>query len=951
MASPSAPSAPRFEHRTGFGPVLGLSTNRPRLSWTVASAPDDYVQSAYEVEIDRAGVVQRFVVESIEQVLVPWPGEPLISRESVTVRIRVGAAEWSDWSEPATAEAGLLEPQDWRARFISPVNLGGLRQPAPALRADIEVPSGVVRARLYATAHGVYQAALNGEPIDDAVLAPGWTSYEHRLRYRAVDVTHLVHPGSNTLEVTLGNGWWRGRFGFLGNRAIYGDRLALLAQLEITTEDGQVLILASDDAWVARATGILADDIYDGQTTDLRIGPGPSSAQVETVPFDLETLVGEDGPPMRITETIPAQRVWSSPSGKTLVDFGQNLVGWVRLRVRGTTAGAEIIVRHAEVLEHGELGTGPLRSARATDTYLLAGSAEEILEPTFTFHGFRFAEVTGVDDLRSEDLEAVVIGTDLRRTGWFSSSHDLLDRFHENVVWGMRGNFLDVPTDCPQRDERLGWTGDIQVFAPTATYLFDTAGFLTSWLTDLAAEQADDGRVPHVVPDVLRTALTSAPAAAWGDAATVVPWTLWQRTGDKGVLARQFASMRAWVDHLLSIVGPDLIWRGGFQYGDWLDPTAPADDSALAKADPDVLATAHFAQSTSLVARAAEVLGRPDDARHYAALATRVRQAFAEAFVTPSGRIISDAQTVYALALQWDLLENPTQREAAGARLADLVRNGGFRIATGFVGTPLICDALTDAGHPELAHRLLLQTGAPSWLYPVTMDATTVWERWDSLLPDGTINPSGMTSFNHYALGSVVDWVHRRVAGLAPGAPGYRTLVVRPEPPAALDYATARHLTPYGEASVSWRKSDGMLTLDIQVPVGSRAMVELPWGAGTAEVGHGRHSWTIAMPPAERAPVTTVRDLLDDSELWRRFSEVAISRDVAPSEVRLTQLLEPYLDHPISELPSGVWTKGWPSEATTVALADVLRTPDADRRRTDAEQEEELMSKTEAAVV
>jgi len=926
MTSLSAPSAPRIDHRTDPGPVLGVTNQRPRLSWTVASAPEDYVQSAYELEIVRGDEPMTWRVTSGDQVLVPWPGAPLEARESATVRVRVQGSGWSQWSEPTTVEAGLLAAHDWTAKFISPVGIGGLRQAAPELLGVFQLPDDIASARLYATAHGIFTARLNSRLVDDTVLAPGWTSYHHRLRYRAYDVTDLVKPGRNELTAILGNGWWRGRLGFLGERAFYGDRLALLAQLEVKTSDGTVHTFGTDGNWHARPTGVLVDDIYDGQTTDLRADTAaPYESAVEEVPTDLGVLVGEDGPPVRVTDTLAAVRVWTSPSGKTLVDFGQNVVGWARLYARATRAGTEVTVRHAEVLDAGELAMRPLRSARATDTYFLRGDDEEILEPSLTFHGFRYAEITGLSDIRPDDVEAIVIGSDLQRTGWFDSSHALLNRFHENVVWGMRGNFVDVPTDCPQRDERLGWTGDIQVFSPTATFLHDSSGFLTSWLADLAAEQERDGSVPHVVPDILRTPMSSAPAAAWGDAATVVPWVLWERTGDKDVLARQFDSMRAWVDKIDAVAGDDLIWRGGNQYGDWLDPTAPPEAPDRATADPDVIATAHFARSAQIVADAAQVLDRVNDAAYYGQLAERVRAAFASEFVTPAGRVLSDAQTVYAIALEWGLLTDTAQRRTAGSRLADLVRAGSFRIATGFVGTPVICDALMNAGYSDLAFRLLLQTECPSWLYPVTMGATTVWERWDSMLPDGSINPGEMTSFNHYALGSIVDWVHRRIAGLAPAEPGYRTISVRPVPPRGLTHASARHRTPYGEASVSWHRDAGTLTLAVRVPVGSRAEVELPWGAGTALVGHGDHTWQVEEPRRGDRPMTTVRDVIDDAALWRSFVDVAVDGGLASSETSAARLLAPHLDRPATELLDAVWTRSWPSDPAKARLADVLR--------------------------
>jgi alpha-L-rhamnosidase len=900
----SSPTGVRFEH----GPTLGVGTASPRLSWTVPDADPDFAQDAYELEVTRAGT-EVVTVESGNQVLVPWPVAPLASREQATVRVRIrGGGDWSDWSEPARVEAGLLAAGDWTARFVSPRTLGGYDSPAPILTGTVVLPEGVVRARLYATAHGVYAAELNGQRVGEQELTPGWTAYQHRLRYQTYDVTDLVRPGANRLDVLLGNGWFRGRLGFRKRRGLYGDRLALLAQLEVVTADGAVLRLITDERWMARESAVVADDLYDGQRTDLRRQPA-GSAPVDVVDADLGRLVGPDGPPVRVTEVLPAVAITSSPSGKTLVDFGQNVVGWVRLRVRGGASGDEIVVRHAEVLENGELGVRPLRTARATDSYVLAGPDETTLEPALTFHGFRYAEVSGAADFQAE---AVVVGSDLRRTGWFESSHPLLNRFHDNVVWGMRGNFLDVPTDCPQRDERLGWTGDIQVFAPTASFLFDTAGFLTSWLADLAAEQQKDGSVPFVVPDVIRN---PGPAtAAWGDAATVVPSVLYERAGDLGVLSRQLPSMRAWVDRMADLAGADLLWAGGFQFGDWLDPTAPPDDPFRAKADPDVIATAHLAHSARLTARAAELAGDADGAARYADLAGRVREAFAREYTTAGGRVLSDAATAYALALQWDLLPDPEQRRRAADRVADLVRAAGFRIGTGFVGTPVMTDALTDAGKTELAYRLLLQTGCPSWLYPVAMGATTVWERWDSMLPDGSINPGQMTSFNHYAFGAVADWLHRRVAGLAPAAPGYRKLMVNPVPDRHLTSAAARHLTPYGEAAVSWERADGRLTLRVTVPVGATATVHVPGAAAPAEVRHGRHEWTVADPYAPEPalpPAPTIRQVMDHEPTWLRVVAAATEAGVAADDAALAARLERFLDFPATEIVNAATADGF----------------------------------------
>jgi alpha-L-rhamnosidase len=509
----------------------------------------------------------------------------------------------------------------------------------------------------------------------------------------------------------------------------------------------------------------------------------------------------------------------------------------------------------------------------------------------------------------------VVIGSDLHRTGWFSSSNDLLNRFHENVTWSIRGNFVDVPTDCPQRDERLGWTGDIQVFAPTASFLYDVGGFLSSWLRDLAAEQLPDGSIPHVVPDVIHSEFTNAPTAAWGDAAVLVPWTVYQRTGDRQILERQFPSMRAWVDKVAALAGEDLLWTGGFQYGDWLDPSAPPEDAARAKTDPDVVATAHLARSSAVLSHVAAVLGRDLEAATYNKLAEEVRAAFARTYVTPAGRILSDTQTAYAMALEWALLPTEDQRREAGRRLADLVRVSGFRISTGFVGTPLVCDALTSAGEIDIAYRLLMQTGCPSWLYPVTMGATTVWERWDSIRPDGSVNPGGMTSFNHYALGAVADWLHRRVAGLAPAEPGYRKLIVQPHPTASLDHASARHLSPYGEAAVGWRREGGQLTLSVIVPVGTTATVHVPGIPEPVVVAHGTHTWTVADTTGHMAEgeAATIRDLLDNQPAtWSAVVNAAVETGITPDgESQAAEKLGRYLDQPVGRLGWALVPEPW----------------------------------------
>ena len=467
----------------------------------------------------------------------------------------------------------------------------------------------------------------------------------------------------------------------------------------------------------------------------------------------------------------------------------------------------------------------------------------------------------------------------MERTGWFETSDPLISRLHENIVWGLRGNFLYLPTDCPQRDERLGWTGDIQVFAPTAAFLYDVRGFLDSWLRDLAVEQrAGDGVVPFVVPNALRIA---KPAAAWGDAATVIPWVLVQRYADIATLTRQYQSMKEWVDVLIRLAGERRLWEGMFQFGDWLDPDAPPERPAQAKTDADIVASAYLFFSADAVARAAERLRNAADAGHYARVAAEVREAFLAEYVTPSGRMMSDAQTGYALAITFGIAPD-AQRQVLGDRLAELTRESGYRIGTGFVGTPIILDALTQTGHAETARRLITQTESPSWLYPVTMGATTVWERWDSMLPDGSINPGEMTSFNHYAFGAVGDWLHRVVAGLAPAAEGYARIRIAPRPLAGMDSASAAHLTPYGRAAVSWTRSSGTVQIEATVPSNTRAEVDLPDGT-RLEVGSGSYTWQVAVldsGPGSRAKpgavsfTSTLAEIVDDPEAYALVLQV-----------------------------------------------------------------------------
>jgi alpha-L-rhamnosidase len=857
-------SAPRIErHRD----PLGIGEPSPRLSWTTEAAPE-WVQAGYDVSIERDGATTEFALEGAEQILVPWPATPLSSRERALVRVRVRGTDGSTgaWSEPTALEAGLLAPADWQA-----VPVGAAwpeeaesddRRPA-RVRREFIVRDGLVRARLYATAHGLYEAEINGVRVGDDALSPGWTVYPKRLRYYTYDVTDHLTAGDNAIGAWLGDGWYRGRLGWrAGFRNLYGTDLSFLGQLELEYADGTREVVATDAAWAASTGPIVRTGNYDGEDFDARdaqpgwSGPGFDATgwtPVALAERDPATLVAPTGPPVRCTEERLPVEVLRTPSGTTVLDFGQNLVGRLRIRVSGA-AGETVTIRTAEVMQEGEIYTRPLRGARSTDNYTLAGSGTEEWEPRFTFHGFRYAEISGwPGDVESAvaagDLVARVYHTDMERTGWFESSDPSVNKLHENVLWGMRGNFVDIPTDCPQRDERVGWTGDLQVFAPTASFLYDVSGMLAGWLEDLELEQLPDGTVPWYVPVIPAYDMWTPirPGAAWGDAAAFTPWTLYERFGDRGVLAAQFESARRWVDLQERLSGPDRLWNEGFQLGDWLDPDAPPQDPADAKADRYLVATGYAAASARKVAQMAEVLGLTAEAAHYGRLADEIRDAFTGAYVLPDGRMTSDAQTAYALAISFDLIADPALRAAAGRRLAELVAEAGNRISTGFVGTPLVSDALTLTGGQSAAYDLLLERECPSWLYQVDMGATTIWERWDAMLPDGTVNSGTMTSFNHYALGAVADWLHRVVAGLAPAAPGYREIRFAPRPGGGLTHASARHRSPYGEVAIAWRLDGGEMIIATTVPTGTTATLDLP-GRDAVAQGPGTHE--VRVPAA-----------------------------------------------------------------------------------------------------
>ncbi|KAK4119732.1 glycoside hydrolase family 78 protein [Parathielavia appendiculata] len=848
--------------------TLGVDETEPRLSWKLINAPSGFRQQGYEVELSVQHVWARYTDLSIVKhkstlsTLVPWPfDEPLQSRQRISVRVRVWDEHdvLTDWSEPARLEVGLLNRTvDWTAQRITApwAPSTSCSEPEQLFRKTFMVEEPIDKARLYITTQGVYEAEINGSRIGDAFLPPGWTAYDGRLQYQTYDVTGALSHGTNCLGVRVAEGWFCGRIGFEGgHRNIWGPYPALMAQLEITYSDGRIQTVCTDDSWTVIKGPIRMAEIYDGEKYDATMEvplwscaasgfqAGWGSVLVLPPLPDAVRLTAGFGEPVRRIETLqPVQKILS-PSGRTIVDFGQNLVGYVRVKGISGARQSKITLSHAEVLENGELGTRPLRLCKATDEYTLKGAPEgEDYEPRFTFHGFRYVQVDGwPGTLDLASIEAVVCHSDMKSAGDFACSEQLLNKLYHNVCWGMRGNFFSVPTDCPQRDERLGWTGDLALFAPTAVLIYDCFNLLKNWLIDVEHDQRVLGGVPPMVspnatlPDPVWC--RKVPCAIWHDVTVLAPWALYQETGDLSILAQQYNSMLEWMRVLpRNKSGLTHLWDTTvFQLGDWLDPAAPPDQPWKSATDAKMVANMFLIQSLDVMAKISNLLGRAPEHKRFTLEAAAARAEFHQEYVTPNGRIVSDTQAAYALAICLDIL-HPSQIPRAGARLAELVRKNNFRIGTGFAGTPFLCEALAATGHLQVAFAALLETGCPSWLYPVTMGATTVWERWDSMLPDGSINPGEMTSFNHYAFGAVAKFLYERVAGLRRLNPGWTRCHVEPAVGARFTSASASHETPRGTVSCRWSTrsvvggSEGVeeMLLSVRVPYGTTVEVVLP---------------------------------------------------------------------------------------------------------------------------
>lgn len=831
------------EHKTN---PIGIDAQEPRLSWKLRGDDPGLMQAAYAIQVATGPdfgkgnlIWDTGKITSGTSVLLPYEGKALASGQRYYWRVKVWSNQGkvSDWSAPAFWEMGLLRADDWQAKWIEPVQVEEKDGPAYLLRKAFQLKGKIARARAYVSARGLYEFFLNGQQVGDQVFTPGWTAYDDHIQYQVYDVTDLLVRGDNAVGLHLGDGWFRGAMGWMDNWGLYGKRVGAIAQIEVTYENGLQEVVTTDGSWKATSEGpIRMNSIYNGETYDARMEPTGWSRPgfddqnwqpVTVAGHSKSYLIGAVSMPVQQVEELAPDTIFRTPSGTLVADFGQNLVGWVRLKVAGK-AGTTVTIRHAEVLDkEGEFYTANLRAAKATLTYTLKGGATEVYEPSFTFMGFRYIAVEGFPgELKPENVTAVVIHSAMEPTGTFECSDPLINQLQHNIVWGQKGNFLDVPTDCPQRDERLGWTGDAQAFCRTAAFNMDVAAFFTKWLKDLHADQLENGGVPFVIPDVLRN---NGVSAGWGDAATIIPWDLYQVYGDTSLLSAQYPSMKAYVEYIREQAGDALMWKGGSVFGDWLfyKPHGNNHTAPDGYTDPDMIATMFFAHSAHLLSQAAGVLGKTEEEMEYRAVYEAVKAIFQKAYVTPSGRIASDSQTAYVLALQFGLLPEPLRAKAA-AHLVDDIRRRKNHLSTGFLGTPYLCHVLSDHGYTEVAYDLLLQKSYPSWLYPVTMGATTIWERWDGQRPDSTFQDVGMNSFNHYAYGAIGDWMYRVVAGIELLEPGYRKIRIQPQPDARLGYAKASLDSPYGSIASGWSLKAGELVLNVAIPSNTTAVIELP---------------------------------------------------------------------------------------------------------------------------
>ncbi len=819
---------------------LGFALEKPTLSWIVEDTTDP-VQTAAQVLISQDSQFEQVIFDSGKVVgagidsLAYRPQITLSPRTRYFWKVRVWGETESAESETAWFETAKMD-EAWHAQWITPDFDDN--QIHPILYQQFDLPAQTVKARAYLCGLGLYHFELNGAKVGDEYLTPYCNAYDQWIQYQTFDITDHLTTGTNTIAVMLGNGWYKGRYGANGgSRDFYGDRFALLCEIHVTLEDGSEQVIVSDRSWNAQPSPVIFSDIFDGETYDARITKAvPSPDQrfgVNAIEIDMTLLEARRSLPVCINEEIKPVELIHTPAGETVLDMGQIITGWLRFRTNAPT-GTRLHLQFGEVLQEGNFFRDNLRTAKAEYIYIADGT-EAVIEPYFTFFGFRYVKISGwVGELKLDDFTGCVVYSQMEITGEIETSNKKVNQLIRNAIWGQKGNFLDIPTDCPQRDERLGWTGDIQVFSGTACFNMDSAAFLSKYGYDLGKEQRKTGgMVPHIVP---MSNLDKGGSAAWGDVATILPWNLYEFYGDVDILAQQFESMQAWVDYIREIdeaSGGKRLWTEGIHFGDWLALDASDPVSRRGGTPHDFIASAFYCYSARLVAKAAEVLGKTDEADDYGRLSDEVKAAIHEEYFTPTGRLAVPTQTGYVLTLFMDLAPDGF-RERVQDDFIDRLQRDNTHLRTGFVGTPYLCRVLSNIGANDLAYKLLLNEDFPSWLYAVNLGATTIWERWNSINPDGSISSTGMNSLNHYAYGSIVEWMYRDMCGLNPstgedGVQGFRQAVIAPKPDKSLQWARARYRSAAGYFESGWYIDENdQLTLEITIPFNASAEVVLP---------------------------------------------------------------------------------------------------------------------------
>jgi len=845
-------STPVTEPNLAFGSLttngrsspLGVAADDISFGWVITADAKarGIVQSAYQVRVGTKeadnDVWDSGRVASDRQVdirLAPDLKLASAQRYYWQVKVWTGNGVASPWSAPAWFETGLLRAADWSdAKWIA--HRGAEN---PLLRGAIDLKKQVRTARVHASARGLYQLSINGHKVDDQYLAPGWTDYNRRIQAQTYDVTSLLQPGTNVIGAALGDGWFRGKVG-LGWQRVYGDTLAFIAKLHVTYTDGSTEDFVTDGNWRSAPSPFVQTDLQDGERYDARLEQAgwdrvdfkaSTWAAAVVVANDVDKLVPQPDEPVRATEILTARARTLPAPGEYVYDVGQNMVGVARVRMTGKR-GQTVRIRYAEELyrlgaRRGRLYTDNFRSAKVTDTYTFTRDETVTYQPTFTQHGFRYIEIAGLDTAPEvSDVQGVVLGSELPKTGDLRLSHDMLDQLVRNIRWGQRGNFVSIPTDTPARDERLGWTGDISVFAPTASRYQDTRAFLSKWMDDMRDSQRANGNIPAVVPQP-RDAFDET-GVGWSDAFITVPYAVWRATGDARIVRRNWEAMRRFYRfvHESATGDGNLLEEGRSSWfsGDWLNL-----EQVDRLDEHRVIATAYFAENTRMMAEMAAALGEAEQAAQWIALATNIRKAFVEAYRSPDGSIYTGTQTVYAMALGMDLIADPHQREQTASKFVAKLAADNYHLRTGFLGTPWLLPALSRIGRDDLAMRLLLNEDYPSWGFEIRMGATTLWERWNTIRADGEFGPVDMNSFNHYAYGAVADWMFAHLGGVQVLEPGYRKSRIAPLiAQTGMSHARCTLQTPHGLLASNWELANGALKLTVTVPANTSAEIVIP---------------------------------------------------------------------------------------------------------------------------